>query len=965
MLTKSVFRRIKSSLGRYLAIFGIIALGVGFFAGLRVTPSAMLRTADGYVQDLRLFDFRLISTLGFTDEDVKAFSELPGVAGAFGSVNADFLYREKSGSNIVIRAHMLLDGCNGCDLIAGRMPERGNECVLDGKFYGEERIGEKLTFSSDNSDDTLKKFAYDEYTVTGIVDSVYYINFERGGSELGNGSVSAYVYVPADGFTIVNEDTDENIYTELFVKLEDSPMIYSDGYRALIDEKTPFFEKTLEKRADDRYEKLVSDAQKKIDDAQAELDDAKKELDDAVKEILDGREEIKKGEKEIEDAGIKLADARKKLDDGWAEYDKNASQLEQFRAFLPEEQYAALKKQLDDARQELDTGEKEYENGLSELEKHKNEIKDAEKELDDAERKTEDGRAEIADGQKEIDEAKEKINDIKKANVYVLDRSTNVGYACLENDTSIVTGVSRVFPLFFFIVSALVCTTTMTRMVDELRVENGVLKALGYGNGAIAGQYLFYSGSASLLGCVTGFLIGSKFMPMALWMVYHIMYSISRPVAFVLDWKLFFVCTVIYMVCSLGATLLVCGRMLREQAAELIRPKAPSAGKRIFLERMTFIWKRMKFLHKVSARNILRYKKRMFMMIIGIGGCTALLITGFGINDSIKPILDYQYTEIETYDEDVTFVNPLTSADKAEFESEIGRYCESITYMHTGSADVIGDKTENVNFMVYTDEPDKCFNLHRGKKTVDWPGPGECVVDFRLARSQGLSVGDEIELRDGDFNKMTFTVSGIYDNYIYDFLFVSAESAASQLGQAPEPQTAFIKLRSDADPHEISAKMLGLGNVAAVSINADMRARIGSMFESLDYIVLIVLVCAGALAFIVLFNLSNISITERTREIATLKVLGFNKGETAAYVFRENLVLTAISAVCGIPMGIWLLRYVMDQIKIKSMYFGWRLSAKSLIISIVMTFVFAVFAELFLTKKLENINMAESLKAIE
>lgn len=880
MLAKSVFRRIRSSLGRYLAIFGIIALGVGFFAGLRVTSTAMLKTADEYVNELKLFDFRLVSTMGLTDEDVSAFADVPGISGAYGSVTADFLWRNDEGSNIVIRAHKLLDGCNMCDLVSGRMPENDNECVLDGKFYDESWIGRSFRLSDDNSDDTYDIFAYDEYTVTGIIHSVYYINFERGGSDIGNGSVSGYICIPAGGFSN-NTDDGEDYYTEIFLRLEESAEIYSDEYTALTDEKSEMLGDLLEKRAYDRYERIVNDAEAEI------------------------------------------ADAEDKLSSGREEYNKNLDDFEAVRAFLTPEQIEEYEKQLEDAQNELE------------------------------------------DAQKKIDDGRKEIDDLREPNTYLLDRSSNVGYACLDNDTSIVIGISRVFPLFFFIVAALVCTTTMTRMVDELRIENGVLKALGYGSGAIAGQYLFYSGSASLLGCIAGFLVGSKFMPMAIWMVYHIMYSISRPVCFVLDWKLCFICTVLYMICSLGATFIVCRRMLREQPAELIRPKAPTAGKRILLERIPFIWKRMKFLHKVSARNILRYKRRMIMMIIGIGGCTALLITGFGISDTIKPILDYQYSEIETFDESITFINPPDEKEKAGFTDEISSYCDSITFMYTGTIDVIGEKTESINFMVYRDSPEGCFNLHAGKKSVAWPGQGECVIDYRLARSQKISEGDIITLLDSDYNQLNFRVSGIYDNYIYDFLFVNESSVSEQLGSAPEAQTAYIRLNDTADAHEVSAKILNLDNVAAVSITADMRARIGSMFEALDYVVLIVLVCAGALAFIVLFNLSNISITERTREIATLKVLGFYKNETAAYVFRENLVLTGISAVFGVPMGLALLRYVMDQIRIKSMYFGWRLSAGSLIISIVLTFVFAVFAELFLTKKLENINMAESLKAIE
>ena len=905
MLWKSVLRSIRGSLGRYLAILAIIALGVGFFAGLRVTEPSILKTADAYIDELNLYDFRLVSTLGFTDEDVAAFAELDGVEAARGSVSADFIYVAEDGSEAVRHAHMLTEGMNGLDIVSGRLPESADECVLDAKYAEESKLGTKIVLSDSNSQETLDTFACDTYTVVGLCDAVTYLNFERGSTSLGNGSDSSYIYLLPEGIST-------EYYTEIFLTIPDAGEIYSDAYEDAVEEMRGPVEALLDERAELRYQKIYGDARAEIDDAQKELDEKKQEL----------------------------ADAQAETDAAQAELDGKKQELAAMQAML--------------------TGDPAM------LESVQAEIDSAQKELDDARVEIADGQAEIDEAQKELDEARAELADIEPATVYTLDRGSNLGYASLSNDTAIVSGVAKVFPLFFFLVAALVCITTMTRMVSEQRTENGVLKALGYGSGAIAGQYLFYAGSASVIGCVIGFLLGSRYLPMALWQVYRIMYSIQRPIAFVLDWKLFALCTALYLLCALGATWLVCRRDLRESSAQLIRPKAPTPGKRIFLERIGFLWKHIKFLHKVSIRNILRYKKRMFMMIVGIGGCTALLLTGFGIRDTIQPVVDRQYNEIEYFDASVSFVDAADETVQEKFIEQTAGVAGDIAFLHTQNVDAA---TENgnkaINLVVFTGELTDFVSLHDGKTAIDFPEEGEAVVNYRFASENDLFVGDTVELVGDDYKSLTVTVSGIFDNYIYDYIYVSADTCAAQWGQAPECNTAYVNFAEGQEANAAGAVLLGADHVSHVTLTADMRTRVGSMLESLDYIVLIVLVCAGALAFIVLYNLTNITITERTREIATLKVLGFYQREQNSYVFRENIVLTGISALCGIPMGIALLHYVMAQIKISTIYFGCRLAWGSYLLAVLITFAFTFIVDLALTSKTRRINMAEAMKAIE
>lgn len=848
MLLRSVLRTIRTTIVRYFAILAIIALGVGFFAGLRVTEESMLKTADGYLSDLRLYDYRLVSTLGFTDDDVAAFRDLSGIAGAWGSVSRDILYRKEDGTNGALHAHSLLDGVNGLDLVAGRLPASPDECVLDAKYAGEDRIGTRLVLSEENIDETKQYFSAGSYTVVGIANAAAYINFERGSTSLSDGTVSGFVYLMPEAFL------NDGIYTEIYLTLTERSTIYSDAETAALDAVRDAVETLLSERANARYDALRSDGERQIAEGQATLD--------ALRPLLTAEQ--------IAEAEARLAAGRAALD-----------------ALTP-------------------------------------------------------------------------------PTVYALDRLSNVGYASLKSDTAIVSGVAKVFPLFFFLVAALVCITTMTRMVGEGRTQNGTLKALGYGSGAILSQYLLYAGSASLLGCIIGFLLGSRLLPLALWQVYGIMYSIHRPVAYVLNWGLFAACTAAFLAAALGATVFVCYRDLRETAAQLIRPKTPTAGKKILLERIPALWNRFRFLHKVSLRNIFRYKGRMLMTVLGIGGCTALLLTGFGIRDSIRPVVENQYDKIQLFDASVSFFGGLDEAARAAFLEQGGDTAGETVFVYTENASaLVGTGETDINLVAADGGLDGFVDLHRGKSPVAYPGPGEVAVNSRFADEAGVAVGDTLTLRDASDRTLTLRVSAVFDNYIYDYAYITTGTLAESFGEAPLPNTAYVRFPAGADAGASGAVLRGIDGVANVLLSEEMKTRVGSMLDSLDYIVLIVLVCAGALSFTVLYNLTNITIAERTRELATIKVLGFYPGEQNRYIFRENIVLTAMSAVVGIPLGIALHRYVMAQIHISSIYFGHALSPWSFLAAVAITFVFTLLVDLTLIGRIRRIHMAEALKAIE
>ncbi|MCM1136438.1 MAG: ABC transporter permease, partial [Clostridium sp.] len=491
---------------------------------------------------------------------------------------------------------------------------------------------------------------------------------------------------------------------------------------------------------------------------------------------------------------------------------------------------------------------------------------------------------------------------------------------------------------------------------------------LGYGNAVIMGKFLFYAGSAAAVGAVVGCLGGTWLFPKVIWTGYSIMYSMGG-IEYFFDAKVAALSVAAALLCSMGAAYFSCRYELASVPANLIRPKAPKSGKRIFLENISFIWGRMKFLHKVSVRNIIRYKKRFFMMILGISGCTALLVTGFGIKDSVMDVAEMQYDEIQIYDIGVTFTDGIEGADAEKLAEQTGGMLAEIACWYEESVDLdFGGRTKSI-YLEIPEDADKIgtfLNLHTQEgEEIPYPQKGEAVLSAKIAGNLGIKAGDKILLRDADMNSLEATVTALCENFVYNYVYVSRETYEEQLGAVPEFKSAFATVKEGVDIHEAAAAISDQSNVLAVTVTADMRERIGSMMESINYIVALIIVCAGSLAFIVLYNLTNINITERIREIATIKVLGFYARETADYVFRENLVLTGMGAAVGLGLGKWLHWFIIYNINIDMISFKTLITPFSYLLSFGFTFVFAMVVNGLMYFKLEKINMAESLKSIE
>lgn len=997
MMKKTTLREIRESLGRYLAIMAIVALGVGLFAGLKITKTVMVGSADAFWQAQQLYDYRLVSTLGFEEEDVQALAQKADVRAVQGAMEADVLYTDEQGNDKVLKAHSILENINMLETVAGRLPESDTECVVDDHLYGEEVIGSKIVLSGDNDQDDLDSFRYTEYTIVGTVRSPLYVQFERGTTSLGNGSVSGFVYLLPEGFAT-------DYYTDIYVKFEEDAQVYSDEYDAYMDEREAQWETYCEEQGERRYQSIMTEAEEELADAEqeladekaeaeVELADAKQELTDAEKEIADGEKKLEDGEQELADNKEVIAQKERELADARAALEAQEAELasqEEALAGMMQGQAAWMQYQMpaDMARQQLEAGKAQIEEGEAELRKARGQIRDAGEEIEESRQELADARQEVEDGWQEYNDAKAEfdekiadaeqkladaraeIADIEKPDTYVLGRETNTGYVCFESDSSIVEGIANVFPVFFFLVAALVCMTTMNRMVEEQRTQIGVLKALGYGEARIMGKYLFYSGSAAFTGCVAGYLAGIRLFPLVIWQAYGVMYRFGG-IVYAFDWATAVLCLAVSLLCSMGTTWASCRHELREVAAELMRPKSPKAGKRIFLEWIPFIWNRMKFLHKVSVRNIIRYKRRFLMMVIGISGCTALLLTGFAIRDSVTTVADRQFEEIQTYAVGVTLKDGVTKEDLSLLEEldqivadNGGDYGLAVeTSMDLETAD--GIKSVKLIAAAEPESFGAYFDLHTpAGEPIAYPQAGEVVICNKLSERYRIRAGDTITLFNEDREELQAVVSGVCENYIYNYVYVNEETYRKATGGTGY-QSAYVNLPEEADVYVVGASLMKAEHVTAVAVNRDMLLRVSRMMTSMNYIVFVIIACAGALAFIVLYNLNNINITERIREIATIKVLGFYKKETATYVFRENTVLTGIGCAVGLVLGRLLHIYVMHEVDIDMMSFDVHVEPVSYLLSILLTFVFTWLINRIMSGKLDKINMAESLKSVD
>ncbi len=676
---------------------------------------------------------------------------------------------------------------------------------------------------------------------------------------------------------------------------------------------------------------------KQLENKLSELNNTKAQLVSAISKIDSG---IATGKTEIKSAKNKLQSAKNELKKSENAYysTKNSTY-----------------KQLDNAEEELELSKKELKDGENELEKNKKEFNEK-----------------IADAESKLNDARAKIAEIENPKWYVLDRKGNTGYSSFIQDTDSIANIGKVFPVIFFIVAALISLTSMTRMVEEQRTQIGTLKALGYNKLQITSKYVLYASLACIIGSILGMSVGFVLLPKIVWKMYSMMYQIG-DIQTSFNFEIGSLGFILIVISILGATIYAVIKELIQTPATLMRPKSPKMGKRVFLEKVTFIWKRLSFSRKVTVRNIFRYKKRFLMTIIGIMGCTALIVTGFGIRDSIRAIMPDQYEKVFNYDLQINlkadldkkqkqdFINSLTNDDKIEKLSE--------TYMSSISA-INENVEENVQIIVPNNNTDfnTLINLTdvKSKNNLSLPEDGVLLTD-KAAQLLGVEAGDTITLKDTDENETNVKVTNVVENYVYHYIYMSKSMYENLYSKSFDSNVILTKdFNLDNETEDNFVKdLMNMPEVASVTRISTAMNMMNDTMKSLNYVVVILIVSAGLLAFVVLYNLSNVNISERIRELATIKVLGFYDKEVYLYITRETIILTAIGLVLGLVAGYFLDFFILETCEINMLRFRKFVAPLSFVFAALITILFTIIVNIVTYFALKKINMIESLKSVE
>lgn len=736
----------------------------------------------------------------------------------------------------------------------------------------------------------------------------------------------------------------------------------------------------------DEVNAKIAENSAKIEQNKTLLETVESQMDPLEEKLV----QMKNGLEQTETALEKISAGLSEIEAGQAQMQTGLTQMEsyissgEFQLQAAREQLESGKnqilsgqRQIEDAKKRIADGEEQIQAGIKQIQDGETGLADGWIEYQDGERQANaeiaDGEAQIADAKVQLADAKKEIEQIEKPTWYIYDRSHLPEYSGYGDNADRMKAIGEVFPLIFFLVAALISLTTMTRMVEEERTLIGTLKALGYSKKSIAAKYLGYAVLATLTGGIFGVMIGEKILPYIIITAYKIMYRHLPDVE--IPYNLYYgvLACVAALLCTVAATIFSCMKELKEQAAELMRPPAPKQGKRVFLEYIPFLWKRLNFTWKSTVRNLMRYKKRFFMTIFGIGGCMGLMLVGFGLKDSISSIVPLQYEDIQLYDGNVILQSDVTMQEKQEVYEALEKnsqvvataedLLQKITIEHDGvSKEVYLNVPENVekfsDFVVLQDRTTK------EKYQLTDKG---AVLTEKMAKELGVSAGDTVTIKEENEKERTVKISQICENYMSHYLYMTPAVYKAAYGKEPEYNSIYYRTegRTTKEAESVGEAALKLDGALSVSYTTELRQQVDDMLQSLDIVIVVLIISAGMLAFVVLYNLNNINITERKRELATLKVLGFYDKEVTEYVYRENILLTLIGSVFGMLLGKILHRFIIVTVEIDSVMFGRNINTISFVYAFLLTVVFSLFVNGVMYFKLKKINMVESLKSVE
>ena len=730
----------------------------------------------------------------------------------------------------------------------------------------------------------------------------------------------------------------------------------------------------------------IEAGEQELEKGQKQLKAAKKKLNKAQKEIDSNAETLAAGQAELDANVAKLNDSEAQYASGLEQYNSGARQIAENEAKLTsgeqeiaeneakladgEKEIADNEKKLADGEKEITDNEKKLQDAVKDLKKGEKDLADGKKEYEDAKKDAED---EIAENQQKLDDAKKELEDLGMPEWMVTDREELPEYTDYGDNADRLRNIGQVFPVIFFLVAALISLTTMTRMVEEQRTQIGTLKALGYKKSAIAAKYICYAFFATLLGSVLGMLIGEKIIPYIIITAYGIMYhNVANTISIDYQPGFALIASTASVVCTVGATLFASGKELQETPASLMRPPAPKEGKRVLLERLTFIWKHLSFSWKSTIRNLFRYKKRLIMTVFGIAGSMGLMLVGFGIQDSISDIAAIQYRELQHYDGMVIEDSDATEEEHAEL-FEYMKENEQIAHCNRVQMTKISAPKGSSNISIYLFVPESLSEFARDVtlknritgETYELTDEGAAISE-KTASLLGLKVGDMIPLKKGD-KEYKVRVAVITENYMSHYLYMTPRVYEQTFGEMPEYENIVFTMQEDCkdDLEMAGSRILANPGALSISYTSSLASQVDRMLSTLDAVILVLIVSAGMLAFVVLYNLNNINITERQRELATLKVLGFYDGEVSQYVLRENVILTVLGIMFGAVFGILIHRYVITTVEVDAVMFGRNIKPLSFLYSGILTSIFSIVVNGVMHFKLKTIDMVESLKSVE
>ncbi len=993
MFRVDTIRMIKKTYKRFVSLVLIVLIGTGFMMGLMSSSTILRNSMDSYNDKYNLQDIQIYSNYGFCIDDIEKIKETEGVKDVFASRFVDVYAKGDDEKEIVARVEELNRSVNKYEIVEGREPEKANECLLliTSLNKSSYKLGETIKVYLDEEDKINESLRNSEFVIVGFAQSPAYTSKIFGTSTLNSADLSASIlvnnanfvssqyttiYLTLDGASEEISYTKEydSVVSSLKENLEETAFNQESYYRDIVVEKAT---KELDENKL-KFEEEKSEGQKKLDEAKRQLDDGHIELvsyktqvnslNTAINSInstiksyqdtLDSKkEELGVSDEQIrnEIANFDNIDAKKILTYIGAGLDSIINSSDNIY------ELAILQKVIDEANDTLNT----YRSKLSSL---NYQISVGEKQYEEGLKEYNDGlikfNEEIEKAEAEIKKAEQTIADLPSATWTILDRDSHYSSYMFKATIKQMSAIGYSFPLLFYLVAALVCMTTMTRLVDEQRGQIGIFRALGYSKKQVIGKYVTYAFLASVIGSIVGIIVGQLIFPTVIYNAWKLMYLLpdmkfSYPINYVI------ICFLAFSILMMYVTYRVVKKDLNEVPSALLRPKAPKVTKQTFIEKIPFIWNRLSFTSKITARNLIRYKSRFFMTVIGVAGCTGLLVVGFGIKDSVKDVVEIQYGNIFNYDYEIKLENDYHLDSNVEVLKSDTNNTIVVPFMsYTSSVSKDNEELDGINIEVI-DAGDalEILNLRKkDKKTVLNIKNNGVLVSEKYAKNHNLKKGDVITIEDKNGVKVEVAIADICEMYFQHYLFMSSDYY--EMITDTSVHNTSIAIKTD-DLDSLNKDISMLQDYSGISDFLALIDQFETMIKALDFIILVIILAAGSLAFVVLVNLTQVNVSERTREIATLKVLGFREKEVDSYIFKEIMILSIIGGFVGMPLGTFEHHFVMNVINMDMVMFGMNISLFSYSISFVITFIFTIIV-LYSTKKpLRQIQMVESLKSVE